>query len=88
MADATEMLRRWAAHKLDVPVEVVLEVTFEHEDGYSNESGTWWPEENTAVVTLAGKNGRKIRSEFSLPGGVDEIPALLAEIVEHGSEVT
>lgn len=93
MPGAEELLRRWAAKKLEIPVEQVVSVTFEHEDGWTDDSsGTGWPESNTAVVTL----DRTIRApywvvpmrvgervvRFGVIGGIERLPELLAEIVD------
>lgn len=81
-----ELLARWAAGKLDVDRGDVLGVEFEHEDGWSNDSGTHWPEQNKAVVTLrpAVLRAAPHKREIEV-GGMDEIPALLLEIVEAGA---
>jgi hypothetical protein len=76
-----EQLKKWAAKRLDVPVEEVLSVTFRHEDGWGNDSGTWWPEENTAVIKLKGK-GTKPRTREFATDGYESIPELLKEILE------
>lgn len=83
------MLRRWAARKLGIGVAEVLSVSFTHEDGWTSDSGTGWPEENTAVVILAsvakGHPERPRKREFSVRG-VDGIPSLLAEILSEADD--
>jgi hypothetical protein len=77
--DAEEMLRRWAAARLEVSVEDVEGVHFDHQDGWEDEnSGTYWPEENYAVVLLRSQGERK----FSVAEGLEGLPGLLHEIVE------
>ena len=48
--NAQDLLRRWAAAKLDMDPDTIMSVYFEHEDGYTNESGTYWPANTWAVV--------------------------------------
>lgn len=82
---AEDLLRHWAAGKLDVPVEEVLSVTFRHEDGYGNDSGTYWPEENYAIVSLSnvarGKSSRPRRHELSIDG-IEGLTGFIREVLE------
>lgn len=87
--ETTELLRRWASAKFDLPLDDILEVGFRHEDGWTNDSGTSWPEENHAVITLRrhqahGREGRPRTVEHGLPGGMENTPTLLAEILAIG----
>jgi hypothetical protein len=72
------MLRRWAAAQLDISEDTIKRVEFEHEGGYTNESGTDWPDEYFAVVyTYTGLR------HVTTPD-YESLPKLLAEILEHG----
>lgn len=77
--NAEDMIRTWAARKLGVPVEDIESVRFEHEDGYGNDSGTWWPEENDAYAIVKGRGTLLVPTPCS---GFDDIPRLLQDILE------
>lgn len=84
--NAEEMIKVWAARKLNVDVDSIEAVEFKHEDSFVNDSGTWWPEENDAVVTIAfeGKNGQTHRKKrvIPLPEGIEGFQSILQEILE------
>jgi hypothetical protein len=78
---AEELLHRWAAKKLNLPEDEIIEVIFRHEEGYTNDSGTSWPEENWAVVTVKGQ-GKRTRQREIYTENYSGIPELLKEILE------
>lgn len=71
--DSEVLLRRWAATRTRFSENEITSVDFEHEDGWTNDSGTSWPEETTAVVR-AGRRTETFWCET-------DIAALLREIV-------
>jgi hypothetical protein len=87
---ADDMIRTWAAKRIGVPVEQVECVRFDHEDAWGNDSGTWWPEDNTAtaIVIAEGKRGQKHRRKVHVTSayGFEEVPDLLREIMEACQE--
>ena len=74
---AEEALKVWAAKRLDVPVETVLSVRFEHEPAFAYSSVTFEPESNNCVVQIAGYGSRYIDN-----GGIEGIPALIQEVLD------
>jgi hypothetical protein len=90
--DAEMMIKIWASKKIDVPVERIESVWFDHQEGFCNESGTWWPEENTATVQywFEGKKGRKHnrKREIYMPEGVEGFQKLLQAILDANKEET
>jgi hypothetical protein len=77
--DADTMLKNWVAERLGVDAFDIEHIEFVHEDGWSNESGTVWPEENYVKVKIRNK---KKKVEFSWGYGAEEIPQLLTEILD------
>lgn len=75
-----ELLKRWASTKLDIPEEDIFRVTFRHEDGWTSDAGTGWPEENYAIVSHKGKGTKPKTTEFNTEG-YESLPELLNEIL-------
>jgi hypothetical protein len=79
-----EMIYRWAAKKVRVPLEDVLDVEFRHEDGWTSEAGTGWPEENYAVIRFNSpipSNPTRVKEKRLYVPGVEDVPDLLNEIL-------
>lgn len=76
--NADELIRYWAAKKLGVPVERVSSAYFEHEEGWTSDSGTGWPEETYAVITLNNPTA----VDYIPVDGPTAIPELLQEILD------
>lgn len=78
MTWAEDALKAWAAKRLEVPVETVESVRFEHEPAYAYSSWTWEPESDNAYVKIIGE-----RHERTIGGcGAEDIPRILQEALE------
>lgn len=88
MTDSETLLRKWAATRTTFTELEVVSVEFEHEESYTNDSGTTWPEETTAIV-----KGRRLQPGQKRPGRLrtekfpcdTDIKDLLQEIMEAGN---
>jgi hypothetical protein len=83
--DAEQMIKRWAASKLALPAaHEVRSVRFEHEDEWDDDSGTFWPERNNAVVEvsfLAHGQAQLYQRQIDISEGIEGFQALLQEIL-------